>query len=66
MRCAGRLVMSAPLNSTAPPVSCASPLMTFSSVVLPAPLGPISPCDLARRQLEADLVQRRQSAEMLC
>src|ERR671936_153368 len=36
-------VMSLPANSTLPTVGKSKPLMTFTSVVLPAPLGPIRP-----------------------
>src|SRR5690242_8049712 len=43
MRCAGRPVSSSDSSHALPPCMRTYPVMTLTSVVLPAPLGPIRP-----------------------
>ena len=42
MRCAGRFCRARPSSATVPELGFSMPEMTRSSVVLPAPLGPIT------------------------
>ena len=48
IRCAGRPVMSAPASMTLPSSSFWKPEMQSIAVLLPEPLGPISPVTLPR------------------
>ena len=53
--CGGRRTMLSPSKSIVPAVGRISPEMVFSSVVLPAPLAPISvtiwPCSIVERDV---------------
>ena len=49
-------VMSSPQNSTAPPVGLICPSMLLNSVVLPEPLGPITPTISPGADRERDAV----------
>src|SRR5690554_5372297 len=48
MRWAGRPVTGSPRSNTSPEVGANVPAMTLNSVVLPAPLGPMTPVILPR------------------
>ena len=57
--------MSSPLKTMRPESGRRIFVIRRSSVVLPAPFGPIRPTIWSRAQLEADLVHRGQAAEAL-
>ncbi len=65
MACAGSPVMSSPAKRTLPTVGFTTPVMRWNSVVLPAPLGPmtarISPLD----DLHVDVVDGDEGAVAL-
>ena len=54
---------SRPSSSTLPVVGKSKPVITFTSVVLPAPFGPIKPDDLVPAELEVDVDQRVDAVE---
>ena len=61
--CGETRVMSAPPSRTRPWVGGCSPVMTLNSVVLPAPLGPMSPFTAPGVDLEVDVLERLEPAE---
>ena len=58
----GRNGASVPLDRR-PTSGRTKPEMTLNSVVLPAPLGPITPTTDPRRHVEGDVVERHEAAE---
>ena len=64
-RCGGQSVMSTPSSRTWPAVGRQEAGEQSNSVVLPAPLWPMSPTIVAGWTVEVDVVERRDAAEAL-
>ncbi len=56
-------VSDSPLSDTVPFTGLFRPLHALKVVVLPAPLGPISPVTCPQRCVQVDVTDRHQSAE---
>ena len=63
LRAAGRRAAARRASATSPASGATKPQMTLNSVVLPAPLGPMTPTTSPGATVERDVVERGEAAE---